>query len=89
MNNKKDTALMLSMVCIFGACTKGKHNYSTEWSYNESVHWHSCTDKDCEEKMDEIAHTFDDGVITTEPTAEANGTKTFTCTVCSWLVWDS
>ncbi len=29
-----------------------------------------------------IAHTFDDGVVTTQPTYEAAGVKTFTCTGC-------
>lgn len=28
-------------------------------------------------------HTWDNGVVTTEPTAEKEGVKTYTCTVCN------
>ena len=28
-------------------------------------------------------HTWDDGVVTTKPTAEKEGVKTYTCTVCN------
>lgn len=28
-------------------------------------------------------HTWDNGVVTTEPTAEKDGVKTYTCTVCN------
>lgn len=31
---------------------------------------------------DYIDHSYDDGVITTDPTEEAEGEKTYTCTVC-------
>jgi len=28
-------------------------------------------------------HTLDNGVVTTEPTTEKDGVKTYTCTVCN------
>ena len=35
------------------------HNYSTEWSYDETGHWHACTNEGCAEKQDFEAHTLD------------------------------
>ncbi|MBE6757084.1 MAG: leucine-rich repeat domain-containing protein, partial [Ruminococcaceae bacterium] len=34
------------------------------------------------EVIPKLPHTWDDGVITTQPTTEATGVKTYTCTVC-------
>ena len=57
------------------------HKFATEWTYDETNHWHAST---CghEVKEAEAAHTFNDGVITKEPTETEEGEKTFTCTVC-------
>ena len=32
--------------------------------------------------LDDAEHTWDEGVITKEPTTDAEGEKTFTCDVC-------
>ncbi len=53
-----------------------EHTYATEWSKNETKHWHAATCGDDVWK-DEADHTWNDGVETT------NGTK-FTCTVCGY-----
>ncbi len=37
----------------------------------------------CNETLATEAHTWDEGTVTTEPTVEAEGVKTFTCTVCA------
>lgn len=53
-----------------------EHTYSTEWSKNETKHWHvSICGHDL--KKDESDHTWNNGAETT------NGTK-FTCTVCGY-----
>ena len=36
----------------------------------------------CDQSTECTEHTWDNGVLTTEPTAEQDGTMTFTCTVC-------
>lgn len=75
-------ALVLAL-SIFTACNKnGKHNFSEEWSNNETQHWHACTDKGCKETKDKAAHSWDDGNVTVEPTTEQKGTMVYTCTVC-------
>ena len=52
------------------------HKFSSEWSYDEANHWHSDT---CghNQKSDEAAHTFDDGLETID------GIK-YICTVCGY-----
>ena len=34
------------------------HTWSTEWSYDETLHWHACTGKGCDAKKDVSAHTW-------------------------------
>ena len=57
------------------------HSAVEAWTNDETNHWHECANG-CGEHLDETAHTYDDGVVTTEPTCTAKGVKTFTCTVC-------
>ncbi|MBR3893874.1 MAG: hypothetical protein IKJ35_01875 [Clostridia bacterium] len=56
---------------------------STDWSHDATNHWHVCEVKNCTKTPDKAAHTWNEGEITTKPTQEAAGVKTFTCTVCS------
>ena len=73
--------LMLSL-SAFSACSKNKHNFSDEWKYNDEYHWHECTTKKHTDTSEKLAHVWNDGVITTQPTEETEGVKTFTCTEC-------
>ena len=45
------------------------------------THTRTCKDPECG-KTETKPHDWDDGVVTTEPTYEATGTKTYTCSVC-------
>ena len=56
------------------------HSISADWSHDDGFHWHTCSG--CDGKLDFTPHTWDNGVITTQPTEEKDGVKTFTCTVC-------
>ena len=58
------------------------HTYKTEWTTDAMHHWHACEGADCADVADKAEHTWDEGVITTPATAQADGVKTFTCTVC-------
>ena len=48
----------------------GDHRWETEWSNNDSKHWHECTV--CGDKKDEAEHSYGD-----------TGVDRYTCTVCS------
>ena len=57
------------------------HDWNTDWSKNDTHHWHDCLNN-CGEKNDNAAHIWDNGTVTKQPTAAAEGEKTFECTVC-------
>ena len=60
-----------------------EHTYSDQWSKDNDYHWHACTDEGYETlSKDKAPHTWDAGSVTKEPTEQATGVKTFTCTVC-------
>lgn len=51
------------------------HNYKTEWSKDNTKHWHECSV--CGNKKDEAAHT---------PGAAATETTPQTCTICGYVI---
>ena len=85
MKRKSLIAIVMLMLAIvmLAACDKDEnHNFSEQWSNNETHHWHACTDKDCKEVKDKAEHSWNGGSVTVEPTAEKEGTMVYTCTVC-------
>ena len=85
MKRKSLIAIMTIVltVVLFAACNKGgQHNFSEEWSSNETHHWHACADKGCKETKDKAVHTWDGGKVTVEPTTEKEGVMVYVCTVC-------
>ena len=68
--------------------TESEHAWSTEWTWNETHHWHECTAEGCTvtdnaDKDGYAEHVWDEGKVTTEPTESSKGEKTYTCTVCN------
>jgi len=86
MKKLLSVVLLLCLLTVAGvsltSCTH-KCEFSAEWSKDAVAHWHACTDPDCIEIADKADHTWDEGQITTEATQEAEGVKTFTCSVCA------
>ena len=58
----------------------GDHNYGTEWSKDNTDHWHECIK--CGYQNDNEAHIWDSGKVTTPPTCTEPGVKTYTCIEC-------
>ena len=73
---------LLSACCVTLVSCGHECTFSSEWLTDETSHWHACTGEECKEISDKADHTWNDGEITTKPTQEADGVKTFTCTVC-------
>lgn len=85
---KKFLSVFISFCLLFAfsaTLTSCMHKceFSSDWSKDESSHWHACTGAECTEIADKAEHTWDEGKITTKATQEADGVKTFTCTVCA------
>ena len=80
--------------CIICGITKEEavpqtgHSFSSEWSSDETYHWHDST---CgHDVVDGKAnHIWDEGVITKKPTTTTKGVRTFTCTVCGKIKTES
>ena len=58
------------------------HTFSTMWSSDANYHWHAATCGHTTLKSQQSAHTWNDGVVTTNPTHTEAGVMTYTCTVC-------
>lgn len=85
MKRKSFSVMMMLVltIALLTACDKGgNHNFSEEWSNNETHHWHARADKGCKETKDKAEHTWSGGNVTVEPTTEQKGTMVYTCTVC-------
>lgn len=85
---KKIVSMILAVCTLFSVgtlMTSCSHEcvFSEVWTGNETDHWHACTHEDCPETADQAAHEWDEGKITTKATQEAEGVRTFTCTVCN------
>ncbi len=60
-----------------------KHQYASEWSSSDTVHYHLCII--CEnDKKDIEAHVFGEWKIDKEPTEEETGMKHRVCEVCQY-----
>ena len=57
------------------------HEYSNEWSSNETDHWKECK---CGDKKDISSHSYGDWTTTKEATEETAGSKYHTCSTCSY-----
>ena len=77
---KRILLLLLALILTLLCSCQHEHYYNDGYSYDEVNHWHNCSG--CGEKADLAEHTWDEGTVTTRPTEEAEGEKTFTCTVC-------
>lgn len=67
------------------------HSWSTEWTCNNTHHWHNCTASTCpvtdnSKKDGYAAHETDEGKTTKEPTCTETGVKTFSCKVCGQVI---
>ena len=84
---KKSISLLLAIcVCLslgtlLAACNRSHvHHIDTEWTKNETHHWHECLT--CDDVSGKAEHNWDNGRITQAATEEADGIITFVCYVC-------
>lgn len=80
--------LLLALVLGLSACTEEpaqeqehEHTFSSEWTTNDSYHWHAATCEHTTEKADRAKHKWV-STITVEATHTTAGEKVSTCKVC-------
>ena len=63
------------------------HDFAGQpYLHDETGHWQTCKRDGCDVSSTAEKHISDEGKITKEPTAAAEGEKTFTCTVCGLVL---
>lgn len=76
MNKRMLAVALLAIVAVLCmtmvACnTAHEHEYDTNWSYNETEHWHKCTG--CDEVSDKAAHSGGKATCTAKAICEVCG----------------
>ena len=61
-----------------------EHTFATEWTSDETYHWHSATCEHPTEVSEKSVHSFGNWTVTKAATEEAEGTKERSCTVCGY-----
>lgn len=74
----KVLALIMALALAFGLVACGhEHTAGSEWKSDKTNHWHTCTE--CDEVMDEAAHTLGEWQVDAE-----SGEHYRVCTVCGY-----
>ena len=68
---------------VLAACNNNKHEFSSDWKFDETNHWHECTTKEHTDTTEKAPHEFKEEV-TKQADYGVEGEKTFTCTVCGY-----
>ena len=85
--------LSIVIACVIGAgaiCAvvlpivlSDKHEFSTDWTADESYHWHECTTKKHTDTSEKLPHEFKEEIVK-EAGYGVVGEKKFTCTKCGY-----
>ena len=60
------------------------HKFASEWTSNETNHWHASTCGHTTEVSGKATHSFGEWTVTKEATEEAEGTRERSCSVCGY-----
>lgn len=81
---------------LFSGCATGgetnppepshEHTYSSEWSHDETYHWHAATCEHTSEVKDKGTHTFEEWIVDIEATEYKVGSKHKVCNKCEYRV---
>lgn len=91
---KKKTVVKLSLVLCLLLCMSlvacdndvkdEPHKAKSEWSSNETEHWHDCATEGCTEKFEKAAHAFGDWETKTPSGYGVPGEEKAVCSVCGY-----
>ena len=59
-----------------------KHKFATDWTKDETNHWHAATCEHTTEVSEKAEHSFGDWTVTKEATCTEEGSKVGVCEVC-------
>ena len=73
-------ALALLSILAFSACST--NHKKGERVYNDTHHWYGCKHLNCDTRIEEEPHTWDEGEVLMAATDSREGLKVYFCTVC-------
>ena len=79
-NHEADLTVEKPICDVCGAEVKHIHDYSADWTNDDSRHWHECS---CGAKHQTGLHKWDEGTMVQAPENGQYGTMVLTCTVCA------
>ena len=95
MSKKRIVAIILG--CLLGVAAIGAivaavvvgtkqegHSYSEEWAFDETHHWHACSDDGCDAISEKAAHIWGEGEELKAATCTESGVIAYTCTQCGY-----
>ena len=65
------------------------HKFATDWTKDETNHWHASICGHITEVSGKAEHTFGDWIVTKEATEEAEGSKERSCSVCGYTATEA
>ena len=68
---------------VLAACNNNKHEFSSDWKFDETNHWHECTTKNHTDTTEKTPHEFKEEIVKAADYG-VEGEKKFTCTVCEY-----
>ena len=68
---------------VLAACNKNKHEFSSEWKFDEKAHWHECTTKKHTDTTEKLPHEFKEEIVKAADYGVV-GEKKFTCKDCGY-----
>ena len=76
--------IIFVMVAIFSCAAQHEHEFSNEWTSDETHHWHACGDESCTGAIDSAEHTFGAAKVKVPATETEDGVVSFACMVCGF-----
>lgn len=71
------------LLSVLTACNKNKHNFSSDWKFDEKTHWHECTTKKHTDTTEKLPHEFKEEIVKAADYGVV-GEKKFTCKDCGY-----
>lgn len=88
MNKKISKSFFVSFLATLTTLTVAScgesHKYSTEWTHNETAHWHACLTEGHEDTIDNAEHTFSEWAVQTPAGVHVDRVEFRTCTICDY-----
>ena len=74
------------LASIIDGSKEHSHTYKQLWSYDDTYHWHDCSE--CDEIKDKSEHTFGSWNVYMQPTETQKGRKYQTCSICNYTRYE-